>query len=73
MSNTDVDVTNLVTVTKDRRKGSRHGPRFSVSVTVTTEARLVKLAEQRGYTVTSLIRYCIDRQLSELESKLKGA
>jgi len=37
---------------------------------IRTEAKLRELAEAHGYTVAALIRYCIDRQLPELEAKL---
>ena len=56
---------------KDNRKGDRHKIRFSVMVTATTESRLDELSNQYGIGIAALIRYCIDRQLPELEARLK--
>ena len=54
-----------------RRSKCRHGSRIKFSADPHQEAKLRELAERHSYTVSALIRYCIDRQLPELEAKLK--
>ena len=55
---------------------NRHGrhakSRIKLWVDPHQEVRLRELSEKYGYTMTSLIRCCVDLQLSELESKLKS-
>jgi hypothetical protein len=55
-----------------KEDGHRHEARIKLTLDSRTRFKLLELHKLSGYTVTALIRHCIDSQLPELEAMLKA-